>query len=394
METYSHSRLSTFEQCKLKFRFSYIDKVETEIEETVEAFMGKRVHETLEKLYADLKFQKKNSLQDLLAFYNDEWVKNWNPNILIVRKEYDQENYRKMGEKSITDYYSRYQPFTQETTILTEAYIEISLDDGKEYKVRGYIDRISCTPDGTYYIHDYKTGNTLPKQEEIDQDRQLALYSIAVKENYHDCKQVVLVWHYLAFDKELTSSRKDEDLAQLKQDTVQLIMQVEATTEFTPKVSALCSWCQFQPLCPEWKHKFQLAQKELDQYLKDDGVKLANEYAKYHEEIAHIEEKMEQIRQALIQFAEKENVSVIFGSDVAVSLKKFTSLSFPKKNDWSRNDFVSMIRKLGLWDELATVDTYELAARINNGELHQDIIKLINNFVKRTENYRVSVRRK
>ena len=65
---YSHSRLSTFEQCPLKFKFAYIDKIETEIEETIEAFLGSRVHEALEKLYKDLKFQKLNTLKELLGF--------------------------------------------------------------------------------------------------------------------------------------------------------------------------------------------------------------------------------------------------------------------------------------------------------------------------------------
>ena len=72
MTVYSHSRLSTFEQCPQKFKLHYIDKVETEIEESVEAFMGVRVHETLEKHYRDLQYQKKNSLEDLLAFLHDE----------------------------------------------------------------------------------------------------------------------------------------------------------------------------------------------------------------------------------------------------------------------------------------------------------------------------------
>jgi len=78
MTVYSHSRLSSFEQCPQKFKFHYIDKVETDVSDSVEAFMGVRVHETLEKLYRDLMFQKKNSLDDLLGFLNDEWEKNWN----------------------------------------------------------------------------------------------------------------------------------------------------------------------------------------------------------------------------------------------------------------------------------------------------------------------------
>ena len=30
MTTYSHSKLSTFEQCRLKYKFAYIGRIETE----------------------------------------------------------------------------------------------------------------------------------------------------------------------------------------------------------------------------------------------------------------------------------------------------------------------------------------------------------------------------
>jgi len=81
----------------LKFKYGYIDKVETEIEGSIEAYLGSRVHEALEKLYKDLKFEKENSLQELLDYFNSEWEKHWNENILIVREEYTKENFRKMG---------------------------------------------------------------------------------------------------------------------------------------------------------------------------------------------------------------------------------------------------------------------------------------------------------
>ena len=56
MTLYSSSRLNTFKQCKLKYKYQYIEKIKTEIEQTVEAFLGSRVHDCLEKLYKDLKF--------------------------------------------------------------------------------------------------------------------------------------------------------------------------------------------------------------------------------------------------------------------------------------------------------------------------------------------------
>ena len=116
MTVYSHSRLSTFEQCPYKFKLRYIDKVKTEVEESVEAFMGVRVHETLEKLYSDLRYQKKNTLEDLLAFLHDKWEKNWNESIVIVKREYTKDNYLKMAEKFVSDYYKQYEPFDQAKT--------------------------------------------------------------------------------------------------------------------------------------------------------------------------------------------------------------------------------------------------------------------------------------
>jgi putative RecB family exonuclease len=62
MTIYSHSRLRCFEQCPARFKFQYIDKVETEEEQSVEAFLGSRVHETLEKLYRDMLHQKHDTL--------------------------------------------------------------------------------------------------------------------------------------------------------------------------------------------------------------------------------------------------------------------------------------------------------------------------------------------
>ena len=33
-EIYSHSKLSTFEQCKLKYKYRYIDKIKPDVEQT------------------------------------------------------------------------------------------------------------------------------------------------------------------------------------------------------------------------------------------------------------------------------------------------------------------------------------------------------------------------
>ena len=79
MPTYSNSKLSTYENCPQKYKFHYIDKIKLpEAPEGIEAFMGSRVHETLEKLYKDLILFKNNTQDDLLEYYTDQWKRNWN----------------------------------------------------------------------------------------------------------------------------------------------------------------------------------------------------------------------------------------------------------------------------------------------------------------------------
>jgi len=150
MKLYSHSRLSCFKQCPYKFKLKYLDKVEPEVEQSVEAFLGSRVHETLEKLYKDLEFHKVNSLEDLLCFLRSEWENHWSDDIVIVKEEYGRKNYLSMAEQYISNYYHRYEPFDQGKTISIEDRIVIDLDGTGEYKLQGFIDRLVEVKDGFY----------------------------------------------------------------------------------------------------------------------------------------------------------------------------------------------------------------------------------------------------
>ena len=246
---YSHSRLSTFEQCPLKYKFRYIDKLEPEIEHTIEGFLGKTVHETLEWIYNQVKQGITPDLDSVIDYYINRWNKDFNKGIKITRNNCDAEHYFNQGIKFIIDYFLSNSPF-KDNTIAIEKQIMIPLDIEGKYLVQGYIDRLVHHQDSNIFeIHDYKTGNFLKTQEELDKDRQLALYSIGIKNSFPDAKDVHLIWHFLAFNKKMNSKRTDEELKKLKQDTINLIEKIESTKEFTPNQSALCGWCEFKGYC-------------------------------------------------------------------------------------------------------------------------------------------------
>ncbi len=387
MTVFSHSRLACFERCPLKFRFRYIDKVKAVQEQGIEAFMGSLVHATLEKLYKDLRFRKANALEELLAWFRDEWKRNWNDDILIVRKEYTQENYRKMGEDYIRDYYKRYKPFDQTRTIALEEKVNISLDPDGQYRLQGFIDRLAYAGKGVYEVHDYKTNFNIPVKEYIEDDRQLALYALGVLHNYHDAKRVRLVWHFMSADKEVVLEKTDEELDRLKRDIIELIEKIHAEKVFPPKTGPLCSWCEFRTECPAQRHIAKTEELPANEYLKDPGVKLVNRYVElkqkekeFREEVG---EELAKVQEALFRYAENEGVQVVAGSDVKARTWSKECLRFPGKKDPGREELEDIIKSSGQWDNASMLDTWELEKLVEEGRLPQDVIKRLAKFARR-----------
>jgi len=364
----------------------YVDRVETEVEQSVEAFLGSMVHETLEKLYRDIGYQKLNTLEELLEFFHDEWKKNWDDSIVIVKEEYGPENYIKMGEKFITDYYKKYQPFDQGKTISLEERILIKLDDSGDYKLQGFIDRVMESKEGYYEVHDYKTNSRLPLAEYLDNDRQLALYAIGVKERYPDVKDVRLVWHFLAFDKEIDSTRTDEELEELKRKTIELIDKIESDEKYPAKTSILCDWCEFKPICRQWSHLYVIKEKPENEYLNDPGVKLVDRYVELTQKKKQVTldlyAELEKLEEALINFSEKEGVDVVFGSKNKVRVKETEQNKFPTKHSKERERLVQLLKDHGKWDEVVQLDTSALNKIIQAKQWDSELLDILTEYVK------------
>jgi putative RecB family exonuclease len=248
---YSHSRLSTFENCPRKFEYRYVQRIPRDTE-SIEAFVGKRVHEILERLYHHLgRHGRPPSLRQVLDRYGRDWTLHWHEEVAIVREDRDAESYRLQGERCLENYYRKNYPFEDGETVGIEHRVSIRLDDQGIYKARGIIDRLVRTAPGTYEIHDYKTSASLPPRERVARDRQLSLYQIGIEQGFPDAEQVELVWHYVAFGKTIRLTRSPEALEALRGETIQQIEAIEQTTEFVTRQGPLCRWCEYRDICPD-----------------------------------------------------------------------------------------------------------------------------------------------
>ena len=247
---YSHSRLACFEKCKKQFHYRYIEKRPVDTE-SIEAFVGKRVHEVIEKLNRFVERGVVPSLPKVLQRFRTDWDEQFQgERVRIVRAENPPEVYRENGERCLGNHYRRNYPFDRDESLGIEQHVGFALDGDGRYRVRGIIDRVVRAADGAVEIHDYKTGRWVPSQQELDQDRQLALYQIGVEARYEGTATVRLVWHYLLRDQLRVSTRTPEQLDELRAHTIELIDRIEAERDFEPQPSALCSWCEFNDVCP------------------------------------------------------------------------------------------------------------------------------------------------
>lgn len=373
---YSPSRLESYRQCPQKFKFTYIDQVASSLE-GIEAFMGSRVHEVLQKLYTDLRFLKPVSLDELLAYYRQIWEKEWHEEIQIVRDGLTPDDYLALGEKCLTDYYHRYHPFDQTRTLGVEYPVKFSLDPDGKYVMQGYVDRLSQPRDGTIWIHDYKTKGFFPTQQELDDDRQLAYYQMAVKQLWPDTREVELIWHYLIFDQEIRSRRTGEELEALRQETIGLIQEIETATEFPPRQSGLCNWCEYRAFCPLFRHLYETSALSRNEYLSEEGVALAERLTVLQVEEERTKAEIQKVKEALFAYAQKKGVEVVFTKTHKVRLKVYDNIRFPGRNDPSRPALEKVVKEGGKWEEVSALDVFALSKALQAKSWEAELVAQI-----------------
>lgn len=378
---YSHSRLETFESCRLKFKFQYIDKVDIPKRDSIEAFLGSRVHDALEELYRNKLMGKLWSKDEFLRYYNSVWEKEKHDEIFIVKKQYSLQDYYQQGVEALTKYWAHYYPFDQEKTIALEQRIYLSLDDGDRYRLQGFIDRISKTPEGVWQIRDYKTKRKLPTREEADKDRQLALYQIGIQKMWDTTEKVELIWHYLLFDEEVKSVRDKSDLEKLKIDTIHIIQEVEAAVksdDFPFHESALCDWCDFFDICPAKKHLAQILPLPPKEFKQDEGVVLADRYSELHakryelkKQVEALEEEMEQIEEEIFRFAKQFGMSRIYGSSRSLNVKIEDTFRLPTNSNKTerplREELEGYLKNVGIWQDVSQLTPARLINLFSSG---------------------------
>jgi hypothetical protein len=214
-------------------------------------------------------------------------------------------------------------------------------------------------------------------QEEADSDRQLAMYSIWVKDKFQDVKSVKLVWHMLAFNKDAISERTDEQLEKLQEEIVGKIREIENAREFPTNVTALCDYCGFKSICPSFKHKLELEKKEsVEKFKEDEGVKLVDEYSEIKTKLSELNNSKEEFESKIKEYAKQFGVNMIYGSNKKCSVKEIDKVVLPE----NKEELIEILKKKGIYDEVSMINFMGFQSKVLKGQLDEvkdkvDIVK-------------------
>lgn len=368
-KSFSPSKLSTYQNCPKKYQYRYVDRISRK-RKTPETVLGVAVHAAFEELHGLVNGGKLPTLAEVQAVYEAELAKEWDDTVKLRDERFTKDDWRRVGLDCVKNYYEAGAPFDKDKTVAVEKKVGFPIATAEgDYRIEGFVDRLVLAKDGAFEVHDYKTAKTLPSQADMDEDWQLALYELAIRHEWPDTKEVRLRWHYVRHGKVITSIRDAAAREKLRADAAALIAAIKRDHDFLPNVTALCDWCEYKDLCPEFAHKEKVASLPLAERRKDDGVKLADAFADVEErrrkiasELKAAEAEKKLIEAKLVDWAQAEGVSTVAGSSAEVHVTRRDEVELPAKTrDPEKHDALEKeARALPLWGDVAKLDGHAL----------------------------------
>ncbi|MCR4330544.1 MAG: PD-(D/E)XK nuclease family protein [Patescibacteria group bacterium] len=344
----SYSALDTFKTCPLKYKYQEIEKRKTP--KRVEQVFGTVVHSALKYMF--LRDPLYPALDEVINFYTQKWKEaaekiEWKN---LERKEAQEKMYFEEGIKLLENFYKKNSPWNFNAVEL-ESRFQINLEDtdtGTTHTLAGFIDRIDKDPTSDVYeIIDYKTGKKMPSQEMLEDDLQLGLYSIALKDRWPalPANRIQTSLYFLKHNEKISAVHSDEKLERAKGRILTIIKEIEKRMEsglFEPTPGPLCNWCGFRPICPMWSHEY----KNKEERQAPDEAEVAQAIAEFFE-IKQTEEtnkkRLGQLRNIILTYMENTAVARVFGSP------GYITKSVGERFTWEMSQVKPTLERLGKW---------------------------------------------
>lgn len=241
---YSYTKLNTYENCPLQYKFSYIDKWEQP--SSPEARRGSEVHDCCAEYVGHLASM---GLQTDLGYIRN----------LGVGAEA-----REILEAFATSHMfppGDYQVEKKHSVML----------GGNKAEYSGVMDLLDPR-DTVVTITDYKTFWRILSQAEVDNSLQMKGYALIASSIYPEAREFRCIMDLVRFGATREVVYSSEDLPEIEADLLRRIEQIETDETFEARPGGTCDWCPGKKDCPSLASGIEAIASQ------EDALALADEY--------------------------------------------------------------------------------------------------------------------
>jgi putative RecB family exonuclease len=264
----SPSKVASFKDCAMAFRFSAIDRVPEP--PTVWAAKGTLVHRALELMYLEEPHLRTVELAlDKLEIATPEILGNHEYDALTFTDE-EREAFLGDAARMVRNTFRMEDP-TKVRPIGLELRMEAHLGS---LKLRGIIDRLELDENGELVVTDYKTGKVPGERQEQSRLGGVQFYAFLCEQMLGRRPAKVQLM-YLSQPLMIVTEPSEQSLRGLTMRTSAIWTAVEracARDDFRPKPSRLCDYCSYKAYCPAFGGDPALAPTRRLTHLPDDAA--------------------------------------------------------------------------------------------------------------------------
>ena len=233
----SPSKIQTYEDCPLQFKFQYVLRVPTPSKTYFG--MGTAIHAVAENMTKLQKDGKEPTEELALEILDKQW------DTSSYRNQRTKENQDKDKSKEMVKTYLEWAEKNPNTPVDVEPKFKIKLND---VTISGKIDRVEMTPNGEYEVIDFKTGYAYKTKNTIKEDVQMNIYALGTEKLYGKLPKKTSLF-YIKHNKIVSHFIEEEKLNEFKENLIEKIDSI-FNEEFDAKPEyRKCSRCDYANIC-------------------------------------------------------------------------------------------------------------------------------------------------
>tara|TARA_R100000951_G_scaffold74617_2_gene62874 strand:+ start:377 stop:1162 length:786 start_codon:yes stop_codon:yes gene_type:complete len=248
IKTISESKYQTFKQCKLKYRYRYVERLPEPGDTNTEALhFGSYIHKVLEDgVNCTTEGELVQIAEEVKGTYKIS--EKYTGKDLTCIKNFLEFNANLSG------------------TVATELVFEVPVKD--DITLNGIIDRVIKGKDGGFLIIDYKTSKREKTKVDLYQDSQLKGYVYAISKLYGvPFKNIVAAHYYPLTNNFVHVTYSVPQITAHARKIVDEVWKIRKSKkeDMRPNRNDFCNWCAYKSACPEFcsTHEVQKKVEEL-----------------------------------------------------------------------------------------------------------------------------------